>query len=71
MKTTGNTIFISGGSAGIGLAIAKKLSDAGNKIIINGRNKERLEKAQTELKDAIAIQLIGSSIALSDYILEI
>ncbi|WP_394677389.1 SDR family oxidoreductase [uncultured Sphingobacterium sp.] len=56
MKTTGNTIFISGGSAGIGLAIAKKLSDAGNKIIINGRNKERLEKAQTELKDAIAIQ---------------
>lgn len=42
MKTSGNTIFISGGSAGIGLAIAKKLSAAGNKIIINGRNEERL-----------------------------
>lgn len=45
MKTTENTIFISGGSAGIGLAIAKKLSEAGNKIIINGRNEERLQNA--------------------------
>jgi len=56
MKTTGNTIFISGGSAGIGLAIAKKLNDAGNKIIINGRSEERLQKALAELKDAVAIQ---------------
>ena len=44
MKTTGNTIFISGGSAGIGLAIAQKFSASGNKVIINGRNTERLEK---------------------------
>ncbi|NII84794.1 MULTISPECIES: SDR family NAD(P)-dependent oxidoreductase [Pedobacter] len=42
MKSTGNTVFISGRSAGIGLAIAKKLSAAGNKIIINGRSEERL-----------------------------
>jgi uncharacterized oxidoreductase len=56
MKTTGNTIFISGGSAGIGLAIAKKLSAAGNKIIINGRNRERLQKALKELDNAVAIQ---------------
>lgn len=56
MKTTNNTIFISGGSAGIGLAIAKKLNALGNKIIINGRNKERLENALLELDDAIAIQ---------------
>ncbi|OYX85097.1 MAG: short-chain dehydrogenase [Flavobacteriales bacterium 32-34-25] len=56
MKTTGNTVFISGGSAGIGLAIAKKLSAAGNKIIINGRNEERLQKALKELDNAVAIQ---------------
>ncbi|QES87561.1 SDR family oxidoreductase [Rhizosphaericola mali] len=55
MKTTGNTIFISGGSAGIGFAIAKKLSD-GNNIIINGRNQERLQRALAELHNAIAIQ---------------
>lgn len=56
MKTTGNTIFISGGSAGIGLAIAKKLSAAGNKIIINGRSEKRLEDALKELENTIAIQ---------------
>jgi uncharacterized oxidoreductase len=56
MKTTGNTIFISGGSAGIGLAIAKKLNAAGNKIIINGRSEERLADALKELDGAAAIQ---------------
>ncbi|MCX8525552.1 SDR family NAD(P)-dependent oxidoreductase [Chryseobacterium formosus] len=55
MKTTGNTIFISGGSAGIGLAIAKKLSDAGNQIIINGRNEARLQNALKELDNAVSI----------------
>jgi len=56
MKTTGNTVFISGGSAGIGLAIAKKLSAAGNKIIINGRDETRLQNALKELDNAVAIQ---------------
>ena len=56
MKTTGNTIFISGGSAGIGLAIAKKLSAAGNKTIINGRSEERLQNALKELAHTVAIQ---------------
>jgi len=56
MKTTGNTVFISGGSAGIGLAIAKKLNAAGNKVIINGRNEERLQKALKELNNAVALK---------------
>ncbi|MFD2286699.1 SDR family NAD(P)-dependent oxidoreductase [Pedobacter petrophilus] len=55
MNTSGNTIFISGGSAGIGLAIAKKLSAAGNKIIINGRNEARLQNALKDLNNTIAI----------------
>ena len=56
MKTSSNTVFISGGSAGIGLAIAKKLSAAGNKVIINGRNEERLQNALKELDNVVAIQ---------------
>jgi uncharacterized oxidoreductase len=57
MKTTGNTVFISGGSAGIGLAIAKKLNAAGNKVIINGRSEERLKNALDELDgSAVGIQ---------------
>jgi len=56
MRTTENTVFISGGSAGIGLAIAKKLSAAGNKVIINGRNEERLQNALKQLDNTVAIQ---------------
>ncbi|SOD11439.1 SDR family oxidoreductase [Pedobacter xixiisoli] len=56
MKITGNTVFISGGSAGIGLAIAKKLSASGNHIIINGRDETRLQNALKELDNAVAIR---------------
>lgn len=56
MKSTGNTIFISGGSAGIGLEVAKLFSAKGNKVIINGRNAERLDKALHQLDNAVAIQ---------------
>lgn len=56
MNTSANTIFISGGSAGIGLAIAKLLSAQGNKVIINGRNRQRLDNALKQLTNAVGIQ---------------
>lgn len=49
MKTTGNTILVTGGSAGIGFAIAQLFSENGNHVIITGRNKERLERASATL----------------------
>jgi uncharacterized oxidoreductase len=49
MKTTGNTILVTGGSAGIGFAIAQLFSEKGNQVIITGRNKERLERAASAL----------------------
>lgn len=49
MKTSNNTILITGGSAGIGFALAKLLSQKGNHVIITGRNKIRLEKAAAQL----------------------
>lgn len=55
MKTTNNTILITGGSAGIGFAIAKTLSEKGNHVIITGRNAERLEKAAAQLKNVTAL----------------
>lgn len=55
MKTTGNTVLISGGSAGIGLEIAKLLEAKGNKVIITGRNKERLGNALAQLQNATGI----------------
>ncbi len=56
MKTTQNTILITGGSAGIGLAIARLFSEQGNHVIITGRNQERLLQAQAQLKNVTAIQ---------------
>lgn len=56
MNKTNNTVFISGGSAGIGFAIAKEFSANGNKVIINGRNMDRLNQALKQLTNASAIQ---------------
>lgn len=51
MNTTNNIVLITGGSAGIGFEIAKTLSEKGNQVIITGRNRERLQKAASELKN--------------------
>ncbi|MFZ3064891.1 MAG: SDR family oxidoreductase [Nitrospirota bacterium] len=42
MKTSGNVVLITGGGSGVGLALAKKFQQAGNRVIITGRNKEKL-----------------------------
>jgi len=55
MKTTGNTILITGGSAGIGLEMARQFVERGNKVIITGRNEERLRKAAGQLGDVTYI----------------
>ncbi|GAB3218910.1 SDR family NAD(P)-dependent oxidoreductase [Algoriphagus aestuariicola] len=51
MNTTNNTVLITGGSAGIGFALAKLLSEKGNTVIITGRNQERLLQASAKLKN--------------------
>ena len=56
MNTTNNTILVTGGSAGIGLAMARQFSNAGNRVIILGRNAARLEAAQKEIPGITAIQ---------------
>lgn len=56
MNLNGNTILITGGSSGIGFEMAKQLLAANNKVIITGRNMERLEKAKQKLGDVTIIQ---------------
>lgn len=56
MKTSQNTVLITGGSAGIGFEIAKQLSAKNNHVIIIGRNQDRLDKAAAQLQNVTAIK---------------
>ncbi|WP_136052461.1 SDR family oxidoreductase [Microbacterium sp. K36] len=42
MDITGNTIFIPGATSGIGLALALRLQERGNTVIVGGRRGDRL-----------------------------
>ena len=56
MNTQNNTILITGGGSGIGLEIARKFSELGNKVIIAGRNIEKLNAAAGGLNNVTVIQ---------------
>lgn len=57
MKTTGNTILVTGGGSGIGLALAQRWHDAGNKVIVTGRNADRLQAAIAGRPNMTAVPL--------------
>jgi uncharacterized oxidoreductase len=46
VKLTGNTVLVTGGASGIGLAIARRFLDAGSTVIICGRRGDKLHEAQ-------------------------
>lgn len=45
MNPTGNTILVTGGGSGIGAALAHRLHDAGNQVVVSGRTQETLDAA--------------------------
>jgi uncharacterized oxidoreductase len=56
MKLTGRTILITGGSAGIGLAIALKFVEFGNEVIVTGRRQAVLDEVKARYPKLHTIQ---------------
>ncbi|MGO2820808.1 MAG: SDR family oxidoreductase [Brachybacterium tyrofermentans] len=48
MNITGHTIFLPGATSGIGLALALRLQEKGNLVIVGGRRTELLERVAAE-----------------------
>lgn len=46
MNMTDNTILVTGGASGIGLALAERFLHKGNEVIICGRREEKLQEAK-------------------------
>ena len=56
MKQSGNTILITGGATGIGLAFAKAFVDAKNKVIITGRRQDKLDDAKAKVPGVVTVK---------------
>ncbi|PZP27920.1 MAG: short-chain dehydrogenase [Roseateles depolymerans] len=57
MKLSGNTIFITGGTSGIGLGLALALQQRGNQVIVAGRRRERLAQISAQHPGIATVEL--------------
>lgn len=71
-KLAGKVAVITGGSAGIGLGVAKRFVEEGAQVFITGRRQSELDKAVEEIGEhATAIQADASKLADIDRIYEV
>ena len=52
----GETALVLGGTRGLGLACARALSEAGVRVLVNGRSPAGWEAARASLGDAVFVQ---------------
>jgi len=65
-RLSGKRALVTGASAGIGEAIARRLAEAGCHLVITGRRAERLEKLARELEEHQAVAVTPLAMDLTD-----
>ena len=67
MKLSGNTLLITGGTSGLGYEFASRFIEAGNTVIITGRNSDKLNVTQKKLPGAHVFQSdVSDIVAIED-----
>ncbi|MDV3457044.1 SDR family oxidoreductase [Sphingomonas sp. HF-S4] len=68
MKTSGNTILITGGGSGIGAALAQRFHAAGNRVIVAGRRQDALDAVVAGREGMFAMTLdVESAEGVEDF----
>jgi uncharacterized oxidoreductase len=72
MKLSGNTILITGGGSGIGLAFAERFIKAGNKVIVCGRRENVLRNVKEKFPSIVTrvadVSIESERVALFDWV---
>ncbi len=55
MQVSGNTILITGGSSGIGLALAERFVESKSRVIVTGRRESLLEEVRRKLPSVVTV----------------
>ncbi len=62
LKLKGKQVFITGGSVGIGLGVARAFAAEGAEVAIGARNKERVEDEAKKIAEEFGVKTIGISV---------
>lgn len=65
MRFNGKRVLVTGGSSGIGFAVAKRITDEGGRVIITGRNQTNLDAAVKKLGKT-AQSIVSDASRISD-----
>jgi uncharacterized oxidoreductase len=63
MQLAGNAVLITGGSTGIGLAMAQRFAEAGSEVIACGRRQQALDEARLQIP---GLQTIQCDVSIED-----